>query len=518
MREGPHSRRQFLKAAAAVGLVTPVAGAFGLQLAAAGAAAGQTAPDYKALVCIFQLGGNDGHNTVLPTDADSWGRYWSARNTGVDPIALMPVGTAPVAVGATSPVTGRVARLNTPEAWGGVLPIVPLTPNPVPAGTNATSRTFGLHPMLAPLKDLFDQRRMAVIANVGTLIEPITKAEYRARTKRYPANLFSHNDQQSVWQAGQVEGVRTGWGGQFGDMLASMNGANSAFTAISTSGNAVFLSGRSVLQYQVSTGATPAVLINAAAGNSLFGSTAAPGIMRQLIEDTNNPHLLASDHAGVVVRSRATAAGLNAAVGAGSVAAGLRAPPTYTNPVTGNTETNSLSVQLQTVARMIAAGQSLGLRRQVFFVGMGGHDNHDVQNVAQPNNLAKLAQALATFDATLANIGGVDFRPNVTAFTASDFGRTFNTNGDGTDHAWGSHHFVVGGAVRGGDIYGQFPTIGVDLGSFNNPDMSSNSLIPTYSVDRFAATLGTWFGVGSSDLNTIFPNLRNFAAPATFFV
>lgn len=517
MREGPHSRRQFLKTAAAVGLVTPVAGAFGLQLAAAGAAASQTAPDYKALVCIFQLGGNDSHNTVLATDSDSWGRYWSARNTGVDPIALMPVGTAPVAVGATSPVTGRVARLNTPEAWGGVLPIVPARPNPIPAGTNASTRTFGLHPMLAPLKDLFDQRRLAVIANVGTLIEPITKAEYRNRTKRYPANLFSHNDQQSVWQAGQVEGVRTGWGGQFGDLLASMNGSSSAFTAISTSGNTVFLSGRTVLQYQVSTGATPAILINGAAGSSLFGSTAAPAIMRQLIQDTNNPHFMSADHATVAARSMSTAAGLNSAA-AGAIPAGLRAPPTYINPITGTAETNSLSVQLQTVARMIAAGQALGLRRQVFFVAMGGHDNHDVQNVAQPNNLAKMAQAMATFDATLANIGGVDFRPMVTAFTASDFGRTFNTNGDGTDHAWGSHHFVMGGAVRGGDIYGQYPTLGVDLGTFSNPDMVANSLVPTLSVDQFAATMGAWFGVGSSDLNTIFPNLRNFAAPGLGFV
>ena len=517
MKDGIHTRRQFLRTAGAMGIIAPTAAAFGLQMAAVGSSAGQTAPDYKALICIFQLGGNDGNNTVLATDTDSWGRYWSARNTGADPIALMPVGTAPVAVGATSPVTGRVARLNSPEAWGGVLPIVPRTPNPIPAGTNATTRTFGLHPMMGPMKTLFDSGRMAVIANVGTLIEPITKAQYVARSRRIPANLFSHNDQQSVWQAGQVEGVRTGWGGQFGDLLASMNGTNATFTAISTSGNTVFLSGRSVLQYQVSTGATPAVRINGATATSLFGSTAAPAIMRQLIQDTGQAHLMAADHAGVVTRSMSSADALNAAA-ATPLVTGLRAPPTYTNPVTGATETNALSVQLQTVARMIAAGQALGLRRQVFFVAMGGHDNHDVQNVAQPNNLAKMAQAIATFDATLANIGGVDFRPMVTTFTASDFGRTFNTNGDGTDHAWGSHHFVVGGAVRGGDIYGRYPTLGVDIAGFNNPDMSGNSMIPTLSVDQFAATLGRWFGVSETDLGTIFPNLRNFPSNSIGFV
>lgn len=518
MKDQFHTRRHFLQASGAVAVAAPVATAFGLQMAAFSAASSQAAGGgYKAVVCIFQLGGNDSNNTVLASDADSWGRYWAARNTGSDPIALMPVGTAPVAVGATSAITGRVSALTRPEAWGGILPIVPRTAQAVPAGTNASTRTFGLHPMLGPLATLYTQGRLAVIANVGSLIEPITKAQFNANTKRKPVNLFSHNDQQAVWQSGLTEGVRKGWGGQFGDLLASGNGANSLYTAMSTAGNTVFLAGQNIIQYQVSTGATPAVRINGAIGSTLFGSSAAPAKMTEIIQDTAFPANLGSDYNGVVRRSMGAATALNSAA-AGALATAIPPPPTYTNPITGNVETNSLSVQLQTVARMIAAAPALGLTRQVFYVAIGGHDSHDFQNTAQPNNLAKLAQAMATFDATLANIGGVDMRNSVTTFTASDFSRTFNTNGDGTDHAWGGHHFVMGGAVKGGDIYGQFPTVGVDLGTFNNPDMIRGYSIPTTSVDQYAATIGAWFGISNTDLNVIFPNLRNFAGPSMGFM
>jgi uncharacterized protein (DUF1501 family) len=511
MKDLFHSRRDFLKAGAAAATITPAAAALGLQLGAFSSATSQVAGSaYKAIVCIFQLGGNDSNNTVLASDPDSWGRYWAARNTGSDPIALMPVGTPPVAVGATSSVTGRVSALGKPEAWGGILPIVPKTAQAIPAGTTATTRTFGLHPMLAPLVPLYTQGRLAVVANVGSLIEPINKAQFQARSKRIPVNLFSHNDQQAVWQSGLTEGVRRGWGGRFGDALAQGNGVNSLYTTVSTAGNAVFLAGDFITQYQVSTGATPAVRINAAVGTSLFGSATAPGLMTQIIQDTEFPATMGGDYGGVVRRSMTSANTLNAAATSAIVTA-IPPPPSYTNPITGNVETNSLSVQLQTVARMIAAAPALGLKRQIFFVAMGGHDNHDFQNTAQPNNLAKLAQAMATFDSTLANIGGVDMRSAVTTFTASDFSRTFNTNGDGTDHAWGGHHFVMGGAVKGGDIYGQYPTLGIDLGAFRNPDMINGYVIPTTSVDQYAATIGSWFGVDTPNLDAIFPNLRNFA-------
>jgi uncharacterized protein (DUF1501 family) len=502
-------RRHLLRMGGALG-VLGTAAPLALQLAAAGSAAGQTAQDYKALVCIFLFGGNDAHNTVLATDADSWGRYFAARNTGTDPIALMPAGSAPTPPGQVSPVTGRTSDAGSPEAWGGVLPIAPRTAQPVPEGTNASARTFALHPFMAPLTPLFEQGRLAVVANVGPLIQPTTKAQYIARAVSLPSNLFSHNDQQSVWQANSIEGARVGWGGRFADLLASMNGQSTLFTAVSTAGNAVFLSGQSIVQYQLSTGAQPAVVVSAAQGASLFGSPLGPSRVRDLITDTNLTHNFAADYATVVSRSLGASATVNTAF-TQPVVTSVRTAPAYVNPITGRNETNQLATQLQTVARMIAASSALGVRRQVFFVSLGGWDTHDFQNTAQPNLLAKVAHAMAYFDSALSDVGGVDRRGQVTAFTASDFGRTFATNGDGTDHGWGGHYFVLGGAVRGGDMYGRYPTLGADVAGFNNPDaVAGGSMIPTTSVDQYGATLGTWFGVGNGDLDLVFPRLSNF--------
>lgn len=501
-------RRHLLRVGGAMSMLG-VGAPFALQLAAAGSAAGQSAPDYKALVCVFLFGGNDAHNMLLATDTDSWGRYFATRNTGADPIALMPVGTPPVAVGQTSSLTGRVAAANTPEAWGGVLPISPLTNQPIPAGTNASTRTFALHPFLGPMQSLFNQGRLAILANVGTLIQPTTKTQYQARSVPLPTSLFSHNDQQSTWQALSTEGARTGWGGRFADLVAGMNGGNTLFTAVSTAGNAVFLSGQSVVQYQLSTGTQPAVVITGQSGNTLFGSSLAPSRVRDLITDTNLTNNFAADYSTVVARSLAASSTINNAFTQGAVTA-VQAAPTYTNPISGQTETNSLALQLQTVARMIAAAPGLGVRRQVFFVSLGGWDTHDFQNTTQPNLLARVAHAMSYFDTALSNVGGIDRRTQVTTFTASDFSRTITTNGDGTDHAWGGHHFIMGGAVKGQDIYGQFPTIGPDVGGFNNPDNISSYQIPTTSVDQYGATLGRWFGVSETDLDLIFPRLGGF--------
>jgi uncharacterized protein (DUF1501 family) len=506
-RANSPDRRHFLRMTAALGGLGAAA-PFALQLAAAGSAAGQAAPDYKALVCLFLTGGNDAHNTVLATDAESWTRYWAARNTGDDPIALMPPGTAPTARGQTSPLTGRVADGDAPEAWGGVVPIAPV---------NNQGRSFALHPFLDPLRPLFAARRLAVVANVGTLIQPTTKAQYRDRSVALPRALFSHNDQQSVWQAGAVEGARVGWGGRMGDLLAGMNGTNTLFTAVSTSGNAVFLSGRSVIQYQLTTAAQPAVLVNGVAASSLFGSSTGPGRLREVIADGALAGDFGADYTDVVERSIASSAVVNSTFARAEVA-GVPAPPGFVNPITQTGETNSLAVQLQTVARMIAAAPLFGVRRQVFFVSIGGWDTHDFQNRGQGANLARVGHALAYFDSALGNLAGADKRNAVTLFTASDFGRNFNTNGDGTDHAWGGHHFVMGGAVKGGDIYGRFPVLGMDASGFSNPDMTGAALVPSISVDQYAATLGAWFGLGDGALDDIFPNLRNFPARTLGFL
>src|SRR5882672_8661123 len=463
------SRREFLRLTSALSFAGSIGGPLGLNLAAIGSAAAQSAPptDYRALVCVFLFGGNDTANMVLPTDADSWARYQSARNQGASPIALMAPGTPP---DATAPG-------GTPAALGGVLPIVPKTSQPWPAGTvpSGTARTFALHPQLPSLQSLFASGQLAILANVGTLIAPTTKAQYTAKQATLPRSLFSHNDQQSEWQAGAAEGARIGWGGQFADALLGAN-SNPIFTAISTSGNAVMLAGQNTLQYQVA--ANGVIGINGIAGTSLFGAATGPATLNAVIT----------------------------------------APTQYTNPVSGALANNPLAIQLQTVSRIIAANQALGARRQVFFVSIGGFDTHASQNAVQPILMAQINHGLNYFYSTLTSLS---LQNSVTAFTMSEFARTFTTNGLGTDHAWGSHHMILGGAVKGGDIYNQFPTVGVDLAStgFNNPDaIGSGDLIPTVAVDQYAATLGSWFGASPTVLSAIFPNLVNFSTSNLGFV
>jgi len=495
------TRRRLLQMGGCFSAMGAASGSLALQLAATGNAAAQTASGgYKALICMFLAGGNDSNNTVLATDDDSWGRYIQARDRGSDPIALAPVGT-PRRTGVFS------AR---PQDWGGVLPIDVRTPHPVAAGTNASRRTFALHPMLEPLLPIWREGRLGVVANVGPLIQPTSKEQYRRRSVPLPPALMSHNDQQSIWQAGASEGARLGWGGQVADLFLDQNTINPVFTAISTSGNAVFLAGRNVVQYQMSTSATEPAPRFSARNTSLFGSRAASDAFSAIVR-ADPGSVLGDDYADVVRRSYEAADAVNAAFASGAAAA-IPAPTQLVNPVTGQAQSNRLAEQLTAVARMIATAPALGIRRQVFFVQMGGWDNHQDQNTAHPQNLARVAHAMAHFDQILGNVGGQNLRANATLFMASDFSRTFTTNGDGTDHAWGGHYFVMGGAVRGGDVYGRYPTLGVDQNGFDNPDMRGNTMIPTTSVEQMAATLARWFGVGDSELLRIFPRLSNFDA------
>jgi uncharacterized protein (DUF1501 family) len=464
------SRRGFLRAAS---LFSVVGGAapFALNLATMGEAAAQNVPsDYKAIVCLFLSGGNDHFNTVLATDSTSWTQYSTIRTTNqAGSIALPAVG-----------------------APGGVLPIVPLTAQ--------TGRSFGLHPSLGMLKDLFDSKRAAIVANVGPLIVPTTKAQYQARSVALPPKLFSHNDQQSAWQAFQPEGASHGWGGRMGDLLAASN-SNPIFTCISASGNAVFLSGQSINQYQVSgAGAVP---INSLTG-SLYGSTAGANPLQAVIS-ADRSNLFEKEHAAVVRRSIAAQSVLaTAMLPAGT--GGVPNPTQYTNPNTMALANNGLATQLQTVARIIAGRSNLGVKRQVFFVSLGGFDTHDLEKANHGDLMARLGHALSYFDTTLSNLQGTDLRNQVTLFTASDFGRTFTSNGDGTDHGWGSYHFVTGGAVKGGDIYGTFPVTGLG----HAQDAGLGSLLPQFSVDQYGATMASWFGLSATQINDIFPNIGNF--------
>ncbi|MDH5538984.1 MAG: DUF1501 domain-containing protein [Rhizobacter sp.] len=477
------TRREFLRQAAVLSGSVGTAGLpLALNLAAMNNAAAQST-GYKAIVCLFLYGGNDSANMVLPTDATSWSSYSSVRSTAPDPIALLAAGTAP----------NPAAAAASPAALGGVLPI---EPNFTVFAENS-GRTFALHPSMGEAQALFSQGRLAILANVGTLIAPMTKAEFQANTaaKPRPPKLFSHNDQQSVWQALAPEGARIGWGGRFGDLVAG-NNANSSFTNISVSGNAVFMSGQSVFQYQVGSGG--AVAIGGLTGN-LFGSSAAAASLRSIVT-ADNQHLFAKEHAAVVKRSIDAQAVFQTAFNGSTVGA----PTQYLQPSTRALANNSLATQLQTVARIIGARTNLGMQRQVFFVSMGGFDTHDNQNRGHADLMARLSHALAYFDTTM---GAMGMRDSVTLFTGSDFGRTFTSNGDGTDHGWGAHHFVLGGAaVRGKEIHGRFPTVGLN----HSDEVGSGSLLPGIAVEQIGSGVGKWFGLSDANLDTVFPNLRNF--------
>lgn len=445
------SRREFLKRSSAFS-VAGAAAPWALNLAAISEAAAQSATDYKALVCVFLYGGNDHGNTLVPYDQSTYDSYATLRST---------LATARTSLDATvlAPATGFELPNN---------------------------RQYALAPQLSALKPAFDAGRLGVLLNIGPLIEPTTKTQYSARSVALPPRLFSHNDQQSIWQASSPEGSASGWGGRIGDLMASGNG-QSVFTAVSVTGNAVYLSGRSAVQYQVtSNGSVP---INGI-GNTLYGSTAAAQALRNLITSTPGTNLFEREHARVVQRSIDADVALRSALGGTT-------PLATTFPATG------LGSQLSMVARMIAARNAVSARRQVFFVGIGGFDNHDKLADNHPALLTQIGGALAAFDAAMLELGTSQ---QVTAFTASDFGRTLSSNGDGSDHGWGSFHFISGGAVLGQRFFGQAP-----LPGNNGPDdVGQGRMLPTMAVDQLAATLATWMGVGSGDLSTVVPGIGNY--------
>jgi len=502
------SRRQFLRQAGAMSAMVGTAAPLALNLSAMSNAAAQTASDYKAIVCLFFYGGNDAFNMFLPTDAASFSAYTSVRNQAPDSIALLAPGTVPV----TTAMIGSPARL------GGVLPITP---------TNAQGRTYALHPLMGSLQAKFNtSKRLAVVSNIGPLITPLSKAQYAQTAYPKPAQLFSHNDQANTWQAMGPEGVTKGWGGRMGDMLASLN-STPTFTAVSAAGNAVFAAGNTVQQYQVAT--SGAITLGLDGAGQVYGSAAAGGILQRVVGTARGSHVFEADvstvsrraiDAELILRNAmlpSTDGRFGTAPASGSYIAANDPKLRYPYAMVPNlTAPNALAQQFQVVARMIEAGMrgATGAKRQVFFVSMGGFDTHAAQNFSQSDLYAKIDHALNYFDTALAAINAQN---NVTTFTASDFGRTFTSNGNGTDHGWGSHHLVMGGAVKGGDIYGKVPTLGVKNANDNNfnssPDQLGNGvLLPTTSVDQLGATLGRWMGLSDTQLLTVFPNLANFDA------
>ncbi len=443
------ARRRLLATAGAMSAAGLVPG---LSALAVRAAAAQSFTDYKALVCVFLYGGNDSNNMVVPLD--DYAPYAAVRG-------------------------GSSVGLRASE----LAPIVPTSPG----------RAYGLHPALAPLAPVFAAKRLAVVCNVGTLAAPLTRAQYRAGNGAAPRNLFSHSDQQLQWQ-GLVPGAiaNTGWGGRVADVTAAGSSLLGIPGVLSVAGDSLFTIGRTSIP----------LALPGSGGNGLAGDyDSAAGKIRydalQKLLAVDRESTLVGKSADVMALALKSAKAINDAVG------------TVPTPVQAAFQGvySGLADQLARVATLIGARGALGVNRHVFFCSMGGYDTHSSQRAEQGDRLAELGPALAAFELAIEGLG---VAPQVTAFTMSDFSRTFRVNAnEGTDHAWGSHQFVMGGAVKGGAFYGAFPTLALD-----GPDDagSEGQWIPTTSLDQFGSTLATWFGVPPADLATIFPNVGAFAS------
>ena len=467
-------RRRFLTATGAVSLL----GSLGMSSNFAGNASAADVSGYKALVCIFLKGGMDHADTILPYDQTS---YDALANLRQGLFSAYDVGS-----GSSSRDRENLLELSpTNDAdFGG--------------------RKFALPQELSPIKDLFDAGNAAIIGNVGPLIEPTTRSTMNAHSVDIPKRLFSHNDQQSTWMSNSTEGAQIGWGGRFVDLTSATGGAGSSrFAAISMAGLDVFLSGENVRQFSapVGSGSNFHYVTKRWFLGSGYNSDAGRQLLKEHFasQDIASDNLYMRDHMNYNNRA---VENLDTYLPAIENAPAIQA----------NIPDTKLGNQLRTVAQAISVNQALNSNRQIYYVAMGGFDTHSDQSNDIPNLHRTLADAISGFYAALTEIG---MENNVTTFTASDFGRTLTDNGDGTDHGWGGHHFVIGNAVEGRRIYGTIPEPDLSLEEYTE---SRGRLIPSVSVDQYAATLGSWFGLSSEELNSALPNLANFGQSNLGFV
>jgi uncharacterized protein (DUF1501 family) len=445
------NRRAFLQRLAQLS-VAGIANPLAINLAAMGEAAAFNNPqgDYKALICVFLQGGNDHGNTLIPYDATNYSRYQQIRPA----IAI---------------------------DQANVLPLLSMTPQ--------SGLLWGMHPSMTRLQKLFQQQQVAWLQNVGTLIHPLTLDDYRRNHAGIPPRLFSHSDQQTFWQSQPSEQLKQGWGSAIGDLAFSQN-AQSIFTCITTNGYATMLAGGQTSQYRIgNNGAIP--IWSAREGAWIYSTASCAKALRELITQPRY-HWMENEINKVAKRSLDAESIVNVAL-------------TNSTPlVTTFNSNNKLAEQLEVVARLISTRSTLGVKRQVFMVGMGGFDTHDNLLSQHSTLMARLDEALASFYQATVELGVAS---QVTTFTASDFGRTMTSNGDGSDHGWGGHHLIMGGAVRGGEFYGRTPEMGLDTAD----DVGQGRWIPTTSVDQYAATLARWFGVSDSEMSLVVPNIANFS-------
>jgi len=496
------TRRQFIRqaACAAVGTAAMTAAIRDLRFMNA-AVAQSNISDYKALVCIFLAGGNDSNNLIIPTIQSEWNSYAAIRT----PLLAIPLSGAAF----------------------NVLPISPLS---------SDGHGYGFHPACPELANLFAAGKLATLFNTGTLVFPMTRAQYQSGILKKPPQLFSHADQVTQWQTSVPDQpALTGWGGRCADMLAAVQPTAPISLSVTLAGANTFEVGNIMSQYSVTTSGAISLSLPGSPSTRLQALTNVLGLPY--------PNLQAQAYANVAEHTINTSAILNSAILATADISGSQQywttpfpgsfPFQVTTPTSGAKFNSSLGPQLKMIARLIEAGHraagspsnGFGMKRQIFFCSVGGYDLHTGQTDgvtstkgAHANLFAELSQCLNAFQNAMDQIGVAhgdsNFSQRVTAFTSSDFGRTFPSNGQGSDHGWGSHHLILGGAVRGQRTYGTFPTLAV-----NGPDdTSTGRWIPTTACDQYFATLASWFGVDSSNLSTVFPNLGRFSSSNLGFI
>ncbi|MEI6895492.1 MAG: DUF1501 domain-containing protein [Colwellia sp.] len=454
------TRRRFLQHTLA-GL--GVASGFATNLASFNAFAADTS-DYKALVCVFLKGGMDGHDLLIPYDLSSWNKFETIREPILSGFDAQPDGLS-------------VRRRDNLIALG--------TSNS--SGVVADGREFSLSQEMIEIADLYQANKVAFVGNVGPLLEPITRQDIDNGGGAVPPRLFSHNDQRSVWQAGQPEGASSGWGGRFGDILQA-SGANThaAFTTITTNGSSIFVGGNSVNGFELSTSGGKTIATVSGAPSAF--TTAYNKNLRGL--NKSRAHLIRND----IMDMTNSAIDNNLLI---SQAFGSSAAPTTSFPST------SLGSQLAVVARMIANRDTLGMKRQIFIVSERGYDTHSNQASALGLKHIEISQAMNAFYNETVNMG---LENNITTFTASDFGRSLVPNTTGTDHGWGNHHMVMGGAVNGGNIFGNVPEAEVG----HDYECGRGRLIPQTSVEQYASPMARWFGLTQAETQEALPNLGSF--------
>ena len=447
----PLNRREFISQAscAAVGSTALFSTLLTLRLANSLAAQTvSTSGDYRALVCLFLAGGNDSFNMLVPTTSGEYEAYAKKRG----PLAL----------------TKETLLEITPSNLGG--------------------RTLGIHPAMPEVRDLFNERRLSFISNVGSLVRPLNMADYRAG--RYlTVSLYSHADQAKQWQTCMPD-QRTaiGWGGRAADIIKSLNGPNLISMNISLSGQNVFLTGKQAFTYAV--GANGATALTGYSPTAVNNLTALRTKGVSSIVDQNYRNLFEQTYA------QSTSDAVDSYYSFAAALSGV----TLKTPIPAG---NSLATNLATIARVISSNQGFGARRQIFFVQIGGWDNHTDLFSNQQNNLGMVSKAINTFSSALTEIGMAD---KVTLFTASDFGRTLSSNSTGSDHAWGANHLVMGGAVNGGKVAGDsangyYP----DFQKISEIDTGAGRIIPGIAVDEYARDLLSWFGISNGDMDYVLP-------------